>query len=115
MFRHNIEEQSKKLMTTLKMAVEGLDRPKELIPVVQALGRRHLQYGVKDEHYDLVGAALLWTLEHALGSDFTPKARNAWSQVYVWLATTMKDAAAHAAASFDTTRFMAPAPASPKQ
>jgi hemoglobin-like flavoprotein len=115
LFRNDIGEQSKKLMATLKMAVDGLDRPRELIPVIQALGRRHLQYGVKDEHYDLVGAALLWTLEHALGSDFTPTARNAWGQVYVWLATTMKEAAAHAVASFDTTRFMAPSTGGPKQ
>jgi len=51
---------------------------------------------------------LLWALEKALGSDFTPEARRAWLTVYGWLAATMKEAAAEAQASFDTTRFTAP-------
>ena len=33
---------------------------------MQALGRRHVQYGV--QHYQTVGAALLWALEQELGS-----------------------------------------------
>jgi len=109
MFKHDIHEQSKKLLATLKLAVDALDRPGEVIPALQALGRRHLQYGVKDEHYDTLGVALLWTLEHALGDDFPPKARQAWARVYWWVATTMRQAAAAATASFDTTRFLAPA------
>jgi hemoglobin-like flavoprotein len=110
LFRHDIHEQSKKLMATLKLAVDALDRPADLVPALQALGRRHLQYGVRDEHYDTVGVALLWTLEHALGTDFSPKARQAWSQVYAWVASTMREAALLAAAGFDTSRFTAPTP-----
>jgi hemoglobin-like flavoprotein len=108
LFHHNIEEQSKKLMATLKMAVEGLERPSGLTAAIQALGRRHVQYGVKEEHYDTVGQALLWALENALGEAFTAEARSAWFAVYTWLATTMKMAAAEAARSFDTTRFTRP-------
>src|SRR5262245_51212061 len=109
MFKHDIQEQSKLLLATLKLAVDALDQPGEAVPALQALGRRHLQYGVKDEHYDTVGVALLWTLEHALGDDFPPTARQAWTRVYWWVATIMRQAAAAAAAGFDTTRFMAPA------
>ena len=105
LFQHNIQEQSKKLMTTLKMAVEGLEHRNELTSSIRALGRRHVQYGVKEQHYDTVGEALLWALEKALGADFTPEARGAWLSVYVWLATIMKEAAAEAEASFDTSRF----------
>jgi hemoglobin-like flavoprotein len=49
---------------------------------------------VAEEHYDTVGAALLWTLEKGLGSAFTPEAKEAWTTVYGLLATTMKNAAA---------------------
>ena len=113
LFQHNIQEQSKKLMATLKMVVEGLDYSHELLSSIRSLGRRHIQYGVKEQHYDTVGAALLWALEKALGPDFSPEARSAWLTVYTWLATTMKEAAAEAQASFDTTRFTAPSQKDP--
>src|SRR5215213_629294 len=54
MFTGDINEQGKKLMTTLKVVVNGLTRLEALVPAVQALGRRHAGYGVADEHYDVV-------------------------------------------------------------
>ena len=65
-----------------------------LVPAVQALGKRHQTYGVKDAHYDTVGEALLWTLERGLGDGFTPDVKTAWASAYGLLATTMKTAAA---------------------
>ena len=108
LFQHNIQEQSKKLMATLKMVVDGLEYSHELVASIRALGRRHVQYGVKEQHYETVGEALLWALGKALGSEFSPQTRNAWSTVYNWMAATMKEAAAEVQASFDTTRFTAP-------
>jgi hemoglobin-like flavoprotein len=93
LFRGDIKDQGKKLMATLKVAVQSLERLDALVPVVQALGRRHLAYGVRDEHYDTVGAALLWTLEKGLGEAFTPEVKEAWGEVYGILAKVMKDAA----------------------
>ena len=40
-----------------------------LVITLEGLARRHLGYGVKDEHYDKVGEALLWTLEKGLGDE----------------------------------------------
>jgi hemoglobin-like flavoprotein len=108
LFQHNIQEQSKKLMATLKMVVDGLDYSQELVASIRSLGRRHVQYGVKEQHYDTVGEALLWALEKGLGGEFPPEARKAWLTVYNWLAATMKEAAAEAQSSFDTSRFTAP-------
>ena len=93
MFRGDMAEQRKKLMQMLTAAVKGLDRLEQLVPVVQDLGRRHGAYGVKESHYETVGAALLWTLEAGLGRDFTPEVKEAWTAVYGLLATTMKNAA----------------------
>lgn len=118
LFQHNIQEQSKKLMATLKMVVDGLDYSQELVTSIRSLGRRHVQYGVKEQHYDTVGQALLWALEKALGPEFPPLARSAWVAVYDWMAATMKEAAAEVQASFDTARFTAPPqtdPASPSR
>jgi hemoglobin-like flavoprotein len=99
MFRGDMKEQRKKLMQMLTAAVKGLDHLDRLVPVVQDLGRRHAGYGVADRHYDTVGAALLWTLEMGLGRTFTTEMREAWTAVYVLLATTMKDAAREAVAA----------------
>ena len=94
LFHGDIEQQSRKLMLALKMVVESLDRLPELLPAVESLGRRHVHYGVKDEHYDTVGQALLWSLQQSLGPAFTDEARLAWTAAFALLASTMKKAAA---------------------
>jgi hemoglobin-like flavoprotein len=94
MFKGDMAQQRRKLMQMLTAAVKGLPRLDRLVPVVEDLGRRHVGYGVSDEHYDTVGAALIWTLEKGLGSAFTPEVKEAWTTVYGVLASTMKNAAA---------------------
>jgi hemoglobin-like flavoprotein len=64
---------------------------------VEALGRRHVGYGVRDEHYSTVGEALIWTLAQGLGDAFTSEVREAWAAAYSWLAFTMQRAAATSA------------------
>ncbi|MGY9004770.1 MAG: methyl-accepting chemotaxis protein [Alphaproteobacteria bacterium] len=93
LFKGDMVEQGKKLMTTLKIAVDGLDDLDRLVPVVRVLGLRHLESGVKEAHYATVGAALLWTLEQGLGDAYTPAVKNAWANVYGVLSETMIDAA----------------------
>ena len=98
LFKTDLETQGRKLMQVLAMAVNGLDDLDALVPVVQTLGRKHVAYGVTDEHYDTVGSALLWTPEQGLGEGFTPEVKAAWTDVYSIIATTMKTAAAEVAA-----------------
>ena len=94
MFRTPGEEQARKLGQALTIVVTSIDRPDQILGAVEALGRRHGGYGVRDEHYTTVGLALLWTLEQGLGDAFTPAVRDAWSAAYGWLAVTMQRAAA---------------------
>jgi hemoglobin-like flavoprotein len=98
LFKGDMVEQGKKLMRMISTAVAALDRLEAVVPAVQQLGVRHVGYGVKDQHYDTVGAALLWTLEQGLGEGFTAEVKEAWTSVYGVLAGTMKSAAAEAAA-----------------
>jgi hemoglobin-like flavoprotein len=97
LFKGDMKAQGRKLMTMIGTAVGGLGRLDSLVPAVQDLGRRHVNYGVRDRDYDTVGAALLWTLEQGLGEAFTPDVKGAWVGVYGVLAGTMKTAAAKAA------------------
>jgi hemoglobin-like flavoprotein len=94
MFTSDIQEQGRKLMQMIAVAVAGLDDLDALVPAVQALGKRHAGYGVQDEHYETVATALIWTLEVGLGDAFTFEVREAWGTVYWLLADTMKDGAA---------------------
>ena len=98
LFKNDLDEQSRKLMQMIGVAVKGLDRPEELLPAVEALGRRHVAYGVQERHYATVGAALLWTLDRGLGAAFTPEVKEAWRVVYNLLADTMKAASVPVAA-----------------
>ena len=94
----DLREQGLKLTTMITTAVNGLKRLDAIVPAVQALGRRHANYGVANSHYDTVASALMWTLEQGLGDSFTPEVRDAWIGVYDLLANTMKEAAAVAEA-----------------
>lgn len=93
MFHRSRRDQARLLAQTLTVVVKGIDRPTQLRGAVQALGRRHAGYGVRDEHYETVGKALLWTLEAGLKDAFTPEVRDAWVAAYSWLAYTMRRAA----------------------
>jgi hemoglobin-like flavoprotein len=90
LFARDMAQQKHALIATLKVAVEKLDQPHELVPILEQLGARHVAYGVKQSHYATVGAALLWTLEQGLGPAFTPAVRAAWTSVFEMLASTMQ-------------------------
>lgn len=98
LFKGDLKEQGKKLMSMLDVVVKGLDNLESIIPAAQASGVRHAGYGVKDKDYDTVAEALLWTLGEGLGDIFDDELRQAWTAAYVVLSTTMKDAAKAAAA-----------------
>jgi hemoglobin-like flavoprotein len=82
MFPADMTEQRKKLMATLAVVVNGLDRLESVLPAASALATRHVGYGVKAEHYPVVGAALLWTLEKGLGEGWTADVAGAWTAAY---------------------------------
>jgi hemoglobin-like flavoprotein len=93
LFPDDLTDQKEKLMVMLTTAVTNLHQLYTVMPAVRALGKRHVDYGVKPEHYALVGGALLWTLEKGLGPDFTPDVRAAWTEAYTALAGVMTGAA----------------------
>ncbi len=97
MFARDLGEQGRMLMQMIGVVVANLDRVSTLVPTLHALGRRHAGYGVRDEHYDVVAGALLWTLEKGLGDAFTPQVRDAWTSAYGVLARTMQAGAASTA------------------
>ncbi|WP_426442596.1 globin family protein [Bradyrhizobium genosp. P] len=82
MFPSDMSEQRKKLMATLAVVVNGLTDLPSILPAASALAKRHVGYGARPEHYPVVGAALLWTLEEGLGNAWTPDVAAAWTAAY---------------------------------
>lgn len=93
LFNGDMQAQGKKLLDMITIAVNKLTELDVLVPALQNLGKRHACYGVKDAHYDTVGAALVKTLGQGLGSSFTQEVKDAWIKVYGVMADVMKAAA----------------------
>ncbi|HEY8067785.1 MAG TPA: globin family protein [Burkholderiales bacterium] len=92
LFKGDMNEQGRKFAMMITFAVNGLARLEAIEPGLRALGRRHAGYGVRNEHYETVGAALVWTIGKGLGPAFTGEIRDAWTAAYRVLANTMREA-----------------------
>lgn len=90
LFKSSIETQGPKLIAMLVIVVKGLDNLNSLIPSLEHLGKAHVDYGVKQEHYALVGKALLWTWKKSwdvslhLKPEKSGPASIVWWQAYVF-------------------------------
>jgi nitric oxide dioxygenase len=82
------------LMQTLALLVSSLDDFERVVPVLEALGRVHAGYGVRERHYDTVEAALLWALDRGVGEAFDDETADAWATAYSAVASVMIEAAA---------------------
>jgi len=94
MFRQDIELQGRKLMDMLTAVVDNLDQFDGLAPALRALGQKHVGYGVRPEHYQTVGKALMWALGQALNDEFYPELRAAWLAIIEAVSLSMKNGAA---------------------
>ena len=75
-------EQKKKLLASLKLVVENLRRPDDLVPALEQLGSRHVDYGALEGHYPAVGATLLKSLAEVAGDLWNDELNQAWGDAY---------------------------------
>jgi|GEM_PF-510547 len=92
LFKGKLDFQGDKLMTTLNVVVESLENLESVIPMLHAMGKRHIIYNVRAEQYDIVGAAFLWVLGQGLGDAFTEETKEAWTIAYGLIASVMLEA-----------------------
>ena len=86
----DMRSQRAKLLITLRAVVSQIHDLKQMDTQLEELGRRHTAYGVRPEHYDVVGEALIWTLEQVLSPRFSEKLRAAWIEAYGMIASRMQ-------------------------
>ncbi len=78
----DMSELRKKLQQTLALIVQHLQHPEVLDGMLGELGQRHVTYGIRPEHYPLVGTALLETFADFLGKHWTQEHHDAWVKGY---------------------------------
>jgi hemoglobin-like flavoprotein len=89
----DMKEQRKKLLGALALVIQNLRKPEVLTSALKGLGQRHVDYGVRPEHYPIVGAVLLETFSDLLGEHWTPAYQDAWAQAYEAICTIMLEGA----------------------
>jgi hemoglobin-like flavoprotein len=89
LFRGDMTEQGRKLIATLGVVVNSLDKLEAILPAASTLAKRHVDYGVTAQDYTAVGAALSWTLEQGLGKAWTLELAQAWGAAYALLSDYM--------------------------
>ncbi len=93
MFRADIAEQGMRFMSTLGLIVDCIDHEDELNPKIDRLAAGHAAYGVKPEHFEPMGQALMETMEAELGDNLTDAQKAAWRKAYAMIAHKMIAAA----------------------
>ncbi|MCW2506048.1 MAG: putative oxidoreductase [Actinomycetia bacterium] len=94
MFPLVMDVQRDRLFRALTSAVQGMDRPESLVPMLRQLARDHRKFGVRPEHYEVVGRALIGAVRQYSYGDWSEEIEAAWWRAFTMIARTMIDAAA---------------------
>ncbi len=78
----DMAEQRKKLQKSLSLIIEHLRHPEAIRNMLNELGQRHVGYGVRPEHYPLIGMVMMETFADFLGPRWTQAHHDAWVQGY---------------------------------
>lgn len=79
-------EQPRRLAAAILGYAQNVDKLQNLTPVVEKMVQRHVDTGVKAEHYPLVANALLPAIRDVLGDAATDEVLAAWGEAYWFLA-----------------------------
>lgn len=93
LFKTDFQDQAAKFADMVGVLVAELDHPDKVERTLRELGVRHIGYGVIDGHYDAVGESLVWAIGKALGREAGPELKEAWTEFYNLVASTMKESA----------------------
>lgn len=88
------DEQKKKLLRALALVVRNIERQEFLAPYLSGLGAMHVAYGVRPEHYPMVGECLMTALAETAGKSWTPDQEAAWRGAFAVISRVMLSGAA---------------------
>ena len=99
LFPDDMTEQRRKFALALDLAVNNLRRPEKLSAALLELGRKHAGFGVKNEHFDVVGSTLLSAIEEFDRDGWSPGTAEAWADAWAQIALVMREGMARAQAA----------------
>jgi len=79
-------EQPRRLAAAILGYAQNIDKLQNLTPAVARMVERHVETGVKPEHYPLVAEALLPAIRDVVGEAATDEVLAAWGEAYGFLA-----------------------------
>lgn len=94
LFSDDVIAQTQKTIFAFSAVVAQIHRVGDENSLAADLARRHVGYGVKADHYPLVGRAVISILAEVLGDEnFTPEMEAAWVKAYAEISAAMVKAA----------------------
>jgi nitric oxide dioxygenase len=90
----DMERQRQALLNMLVVLRESLRDLDDIVPDLEELGARHVEYAAKPEHYPIVGEVLIGTMAEVAGDAWKPEYTSAWQEAYPIVQDVMLSGAA---------------------
>ena len=78
----DMDRQRQALLNMLLVLRESLRDLDDIVPDLEELGARHVDYGAKPEHYPAVGEVLIGAMAQVAGDAWKPEYTSAWQEAY---------------------------------
>src|SRR5688572_28180030 len=98
MFPSDMTAQKQKLIDSLRMVIEHLRAPQRFRARLEELGRAHVRYGVKTDHYPIVCEMLVSAMAEQSGEDCSVEAQEEWTSAIRLVSEIMLEGAKSAPA-----------------
>jgi hemoglobin-like flavoprotein len=93
LFPKSMDAQRRKLAETLGSVVMNLSRPALIRHDLLELGRGHVGYGAREEHYPLICDALVTAMGRVVGPTWTPELERDWRRALQLISVLMIEGA----------------------
>jgi hemoglobin-like flavoprotein len=90
----DMERQRQALLNMLLVLRESLRDLEDIVPDLEDLGARHIEYGAQPEHYPVVGEVLIGAMAQVAGDAWKPEYTSAWQEAYQVVQDVMLSGAA---------------------
>ena len=78
----DMDGQRAALLNMLLVLRESLRDLDDIVPDLEELGARHVDYGAKPEHYPVVGEVLIGSMAQVAGDAWKPEYTAAWEEAF---------------------------------
>ncbi|MEA2100242.1 MAG: globin domain-containing protein [Campylobacterota bacterium] len=89
MFENAPDNQYMKLADALTLYAVNIDKLHVLAPALEVIAKTHIDTGVKQLHYVMIGQSLIKAMYEVLGDMATPTLIDAWREAYIYISDVL--------------------------